>query len=233
MLKRFAVVVALLAASATAAVLLLLPPEPPTKLKRTLTLGPARVAAKAGQWDQAAALAGAFLRERPNDTKALLLAGEAAARQDRFDEAIRHYDLIRDTAGADAAIARLCSGDVRLKLGRLTEAERDFRRALELDPNQNRAVSRLAIVLMLSGRRWEAGPYLFNLVRSDEAGFDDLCALGDPLRLLTNDEQLARFRELAPVIHYRLLGLPRDCNALKTGHGPKSSCDPSSKNIRN
>lgn len=195
--KRIAVIVPLLAAGALAAVLLV-PSGPSKESKFRPTLRPARAAAKAGDWKEAEALAEVFLRERPGDTNALLLAGEAAARQDRFPAAIRHYDAVGDAAGTDAAVARLCAGDLRLKLGRLTEAERDFRHAIELDPTQTRARSRLAIVLMLSGRRWEAGPYLLEMVREDDAGLDELCALGDPDRLMTNDEQLASYRDLAP-----------------------------------
>jgi len=213
--KRFVVLLPLLAAGAVA-VVLLVPAGPPKVPVRPTSLDPARVAAKSGRWARAATLAADFLREHPRDSDALLLAGEAAARLDRYEEAIRYYDAVPDSASA-AATARLCAGDVRLRLGRMTEAERDFRTSLEMDPDRILARSRLAIVLMLSGRRWEAGPHLFELVRRDQADLDDLCSLGDPSRLVTNDDQLARYRDLAPEDPLPALGIAARFERLEDG----------------
>src|SRR5690606_1842736 len=138
-------------ASLAVAFALLFRNDPSPKTTRS-SLAAAQSAIRVRDWKKAATLAAAALEDRPGDTSLLLIAGEAAARLQRFDEAIKHYDVITDTAGDDAAIARLCSGDVRLKLGRLSEAERDFREALGHDPRQQLARSRLAAVLMISAR---------------------------------------------------------------------------------
>lgn len=181
--------------------------EQATKKSRQSSLAAARIAVRNQDWERAAAAAAIVLAEQPNDSAALLIAGEASARLDRFVEAIGHYDAVPDSAGGDAALARLCAGDLRLKLGRMSEAERDFRSALRLDPDQKLAIRRLVVVLMLSGRRWEAGPYLLELVKRDEADLDVLCSLGDPARLVTNYDQLTRFREIAPEDPLPVLGL--------------------------
>ena len=181
-------------------------PETPAP-QATASLAAVEAAIRDRDWERAAAVAEAVLEEHPDDPEVLLAAGEAAARLGRFGDAIRRYDAVPDSAGADAAVARLCSGDARLKLGRMTEAERDFRRALELDPSQTLAQGRLVVVLMVSGRRWEAGPHLLELVRRNEARFDDLCSLGDPVRLVTNDDQLTRSRQLAPDDPLPILGM--------------------------
>src|SRR5688572_5281675 len=125
MTKRIALCVVIVAALAGLVAGLVLPFEmaPASRPATASALATAQAAVRNRDWNRAATAAAEVLKARPRDPAALLIAGEAAARFDRFGEAIRHYDAVPDSAGTNAALARLCSGDLRLKLGRMTEAE--------------------------------------------------------------------------------------------------------------
>src|SRR5258708_4928734 len=49
--------------------------------------------------------------------EAMLIAGEAATKQNRYEQAIGHYARISSRAGDQTATARVCAGDLLLQLG--------------------------------------------------------------------------------------------------------------------
>jgi len=76
----------------------------------------------------------------------ILGLGNAAARQRRYDEALALYQrAAAANPGSPEALANV--GAAELALGRVTDAERDLRRALALDPEQPQAKRNLALLL--------------------------------------------------------------------------------------
>ena len=97
---------------------------------------------------------------------AMFLAAESARRAGRFEEALAQYEKIPDDATAEAVRARVTAGEILLQQQkRLTPAERQFRRALAQDPDNVLAIDRLAFLLSLEARNWEAQPYQLALIR--------------------------------------------------------------------
>src|SRR5260370_8878906 len=91
--------------------------------------------------------------------------GEAATRQKHFEQAIGRYRGIADDARAEAATAASCMGHLLFELGEAREAEIQYRRALKLRPDDLATHGQLSSLLATFGRRWEAVPHLFELVR--------------------------------------------------------------------
>lgn len=65
-----------------------------------------------------------------------------------------------------------------MREGRLSAAERDLRRLLELQPENRKALRSLARVLELEGRHWESVPVAFQLLRHDQCDVQELVLLG-------------------------------------------------------
>jgi len=108
------------------------------------------------------------------------VAAEAAARQDRIDDAVECFDQIVQAGGTDAALAHGLIGDLlAYRQHRLGDAETRYRRALELDANQ--AVARLGLLTLLvaEGRRREAVPLLIDMARAGTISEQQLLLLGN------------------------------------------------------
>ncbi|OYW17323.1 MAG: hypothetical protein B7Z55_12745 [Planctomycetales bacterium 12-60-4] len=119
----------------------------------------------ARNWGEARAAAEQIAPADRHYYDALLILGEVAARQDRWDEALTYYARIpRDGTETDVR-ARLASADIEFNQGRLQRAHDDFRYGLSFFPDEPFALSRLSLLLDFSGRRHEASQLLFDLVR--------------------------------------------------------------------
>src|SRR5438105_13889142 len=111
---------------------------------------------------------------------ALLVAGEAATRQNHYEEAIAHYAKIPAGESDQAVTATYCTGDLLFQLGDASAAERQYRRVLAVRPGDRWTHEQLASLLGTFGRRWESIPHLFELLRSQHISGEQLLLLGDP-----------------------------------------------------
>ena len=145
----------------------------------------------------------------PQSAAALLLAGEAATRQNRLSDALAYYDQIPADAG-DEAVSGLCAvGDIWLHYGHASKAEARYRAALEINPRYAYAHDRLANLLGIEGRRFESLPHLYELLRQRRYSYEVLLLAGEHAQNIEVPAELARFRAAAPDDPAPLIGLAR------------------------
>ena len=100
---------------------------------------------------------------------AILLAATAAERSGRLDDALAYYNHIPNGSPPASVRARIAAGEILLQQQkRLTPAEQQFRRAVEQDPDNLIAVDRLAFILSLETRNWEAQPWQLKMIRGGD-----------------------------------------------------------------
>ncbi|HUQ69058.1 MAG TPA: FG-GAP-like repeat-containing protein [Planctomycetaceae bacterium] len=142
-------------------------------------LNRARAALSRRDYAQAEALAVAVGQRPQSDPWAWMIAGEAAARTGRLSDSLGYYERITG-GGADLRSAGAYGrGEICLQLGRLERAEREFRAALDADPQSLLAHRRLVDVCNLSGRRHLAVSSMQRLIQSPAIKLEDLLYLGD------------------------------------------------------
>lgn len=127
------------------------------------------------------------LETNPQHPQSLLLAATIAAQRHEYAKAVGYYQLAGETSeGSQAGRAHALCGDLLLfHIGDLSEAEQQFRLALDADARNLIAHSGLATLLHLQGRRWESRPHLLELVRQDSFSLDTLLQLaGEPVGLV-------------------------------------------------
>ena len=125
---------------------------------------------------------------RSNNRQARMLAGEAAMLGGRYEQAIVFLQPDLEGTDADAVVAICAAADIHFHLRHSAEAERLFRRALELDPQQVFAKRSLAHLFTLQGRLREALTQRFELLQAGHVDLDDLLLLGNPRALINSDE---------------------------------------------
>ncbi len=155
------------------------------------------------------AIAKELLKEKSDQPKLLINAGEAATKLENFDEAISFYDQISDEQMPEAAIARWAVGEVHLHRRHMSQAISSFIKSIQLDANQVNARNRLIYLLNLAGRRWEAIPHLFELLRQDQCTVQQLLYLGNTSKAIENEKELKAFLTAFPEDRMPLLGLAK------------------------
>jgi len=168
------------------------------------------------QFTQAEALA---LQVRPNEPlfdEAQLLAGEAAARDKRLPAARKHFDRVPRNASKNALLAARSQAEVCRELGLITEAESQYRAVLTQQPGNAIAHHRLAYLIGVTGRKWDALPQYLSLIQSGDISLEELCLVGDLERSFEEEQLLTEWLQLAPHDMQVRLGLAVD-TAMK-GH---------------
>lgn len=109
---------------------------------------------------------------------ALMLAGEAAMKAERFEDAVEYFHAVPHSASEDSVAAMFAAAEVFRASGAPAEAERDYRHVLKWRPSHVFAHERLAFILDLQGRRWESTPHLFEQLRQKQVSYSTLIRLG-------------------------------------------------------
>jgi len=102
------------------------------------------------------------LQQQPKSSRSLLIAGQAALGLQELDLALTYLMQIPE----DDPVAMSARATLALHRGHAGESERWLRRMLELDPGQAMIRTRLAQLLFLEGRDWEARTHLPALFQS-------------------------------------------------------------------
>lgn len=178
--------------------------RPPARAARLLAQ--ARSARSAGDDENAERLARAALDLNPELGEAGLLAARSAVARKEFQRAAGHLARI---ASADRQIrlhAALLAADLcDHKLHRLGDAERAYRAALEIEPDDVDANEALARLLGLCARTREAIPYALRVLRQEQP--TDLLVLLARVDGVVNDPAaIQAAREAAPDDPNPLLG---------------------------
>lgn len=202
--SRVAYTSILLGAILTAILIGLPPPNP----SRSLTA--ARNAALRGDFVTAEKLAAQFPFDGSMQSReAILLAADAAERQWHYGKAVEYLDRVPDSDRA-AEQARKRSGDILFgTLRQPWNAEKQFQRALNINPDNVEVHERLAYLLGLCASSWEAIPHRLQLLKQDryDAIHLFLLCVGDTV--LENSEELPAFLAASPDDPRVLLGAAR------------------------
>lgn len=170
----------------------------------------ARLKLSLRQFQEAEATA---LKFEPRDQQfaaALLVAGEAATRDGRFQDARQHYQRVPRDGSENAVLAARSQGEVCRELGLLSEAISQYRECLSHDSRNISARQRLAYLLQVSGQRWEAREQFVELLKSRQINMEELCLLGDIERPLDEETYLLKCQRVAPNDLHVGLGLAVD-----------------------
>ena len=165
--------------------------------KATELLARAELALESGEYDRAVTLATRVPRGEVWP-RAQLVAGEAATRAGRLEEAIGYYSSVPRDGAQEAVLAVLSLGEVCRETGHLTEALSAYRYVLEHQPDNAAVHTRVAFLLGVMGRRWESLPHFMALVRNREWDLDSLALLGDLERPMEQGEYVRRCFENSP-----------------------------------
>jgi len=155
--------------------------------RKTQMLWDAVLALAENQYDAAIESAQAVLDQWPECASALVIAGEAAARLGEHERAMAYCLRVPPEFPTEYVRAQCCVGASLMSLGRASDAEWHLRRAVTVDPWYKDANEKLAILLQIEGRTWEAAPYAQALIRSGHCGRDELLMVGGLDGLMIED----------------------------------------------
>jgi len=141
-------------------------------------LGRAVDALERARYEEAERLARAVLERWPEHVPALLIAGEAAVRSDRSDEALAYFLRVPAAPSAEYVRAQYGAATRLLLMGQAHAAEKCLRSVLALDPQHEKAHEKLAVLLQVEGRTWEALPHAQALLLAGQCSGDRLLMIG-------------------------------------------------------
>lgn len=184
--------------------------SPPPPMTATEQLRQAQIAMQDQKFARGLELADQILEKSPGKLDVLLLAADAATRLEEYDRALEYYSRMRDDGSATYRRALLTAGDLHRHLGHMSLAEHFFREVLARSPQEIPAIQRLSYLLNLAGRRWEATPYLLQLLQAGQFHPLELLLLGNTERLSHHDDYIKKACEVSPEDPLPWLGLARN-----------------------
>ncbi|MEK6262630.1 MAG: FG-GAP-like repeat-containing protein [Planctomycetota bacterium] len=151
----------------------------PVQLKAQLP--DAKAALANGDYQRAEELASAVPLDSPDRLSALAIAGEAAAKAGRTEDAVRHYQALSklQQQSREPPLGLFYAAEAYRDAGRLADAETLYGQFLTFVPDNALTHERLAFLLNVSGRRWESLPHYFVILRSGTATVPELALLAD------------------------------------------------------
>jgi tetratricopeptide (TPR) repeat protein len=138
-----------------------------------------------------------------------LLAGESATKLRNLDEAATFYARVQKRSDR-YSVAQLALAEVLQEKGELSKAEISFRNVLEQDSNNQAALSRLASLMMTTGRVSDATPYLRTLLQLRTITWMELGWLAAPDRGINAMEFLQKCQRNAPDDPASSIGIARN-----------------------
>jgi tetratricopeptide (TPR) repeat protein len=169
-----------LSVAGLASVMMLIPRRSP--VEPVANLDAARAALARGDHQSAERLACQAALGTDASPWALLVAAEAALKTNRVADALAYYQKVPRIVPEVCASADFGEAEMLCHLGRLSESEAKLRQLLVREPMHRLAHFRVAFILNVTGRRWEARPHLLYLVKNRAAEVEHLLLLGSPQR---------------------------------------------------
>lgn len=169
-------------------------------------LAQAQSAMRLGQVEQAEAIARQALVRDPGSNLALLIAGKAAGKLGRVDEALALFERIQDDGSEESIEGLNLHGELLVHMGRYHAAEQKFRQSLARRSNFF-AHHRLAHLMSVEGRYLDAAPHLLQLVRSGNFTKEELDLLCTGFRFVGQRKELEEQVQAAPGDIGAVLGL--------------------------
>ena len=141
---------------------------------------------------EASPLTQQYLEQFPGESLGVALAAAAAAAQSEHARAIELYSQLPADNGRWEFLAKLGLARRYEVLGRMSDAERQLRRAIELNPDHLEANNRLGNLRQISGRTWESAPYFFRQIRRGKCRGDELLGMATAERFFRSDDRIER-----------------------------------------
>ncbi len=157
------------------------------------------------------------LKLQPQNTAALIAAGDAHFGLEQFDEALHHFEQVVTESSPESIHAMERAGRIHMHhRGNATEAERCFQSVLKRDEGNVLALIQMVSLLGIQARRQEAVPYILTLFRLGHFNEDFLSLLQSPDAGLNNKAELERYRRADPKNAAVLVGLAWHARQKKT-----------------
>lgn len=173
-------------------------PGAPQAASSTELLADARGALDADQFDAAEALALQIPRDDSLWSEGRLIAGEAASKLQRFDDAIAYYTEVPHDGSEAAVLATYARGEICYYIGEITQAIECYEEILRQQPGHVVAHSRLATLLGVTRQRWAAEPHYFALIQHQGWTVQELVLLADLERPIEPEGYLERCLQRVP-----------------------------------
>lgn len=167
----------------------------------------AKAALSIGEYDLAEEFAASIGVESQYWRAASLVAGEAAFRDGRYEQSIEKYLQAADEQSADGLLAIFSAAEVFLRQGDLENALVNYKRVHQVDPSFEDVRSRIAFLLGITGQKWEAMPYLIDMIRDKSWSLQSLGILADLERSIEQPDLVERCIAFAPDAPLSLLAL--------------------------
>ncbi len=142
------------------------------------------------RYEEAERLARVVLERWPEQAPALLIAGEAAAGADRPEDAAAYFLRVPAASPAEYVHAQYGAATRLLLMGQAGAAEKCLRSVLAVDPRHAKANEKLAVLLQVEGRTWEALPYARALLLAGQWTRDRLLMIGGFDAMMVTDPHL-------------------------------------------
>lgn len=170
---------------------------------------------------------------QPNHPLALLMMAEALAGTQEPDQAIDYYRRVPLNDSFESYRARLGLA-VRLHFkGDMREAERHYRAVLNVTPDLPLANKRLADLLQIQGRTWEAIPPAMRIIRQGIFGATELHVVACPENRIRHDKRYLKLsRSFVPhqpesqLASARISALQNDVQAAEAAYREILEIDP-------
>ncbi len=124
----------------------------------------------------------------PNAAWSHLFAAELAIHDRNHAEAIRRFEMLPNDHGNWELIRHMSLARRYQIVGQLTAAERHYRSAIALAPDQIEAYFRLGHLLQIEGRSWEAAPLFFSQIMRGKCRGDELLGASGTERFFRADD---------------------------------------------
>lgn len=183
----------------------------------------ARLELVRGEYDQALETVERVLTREPDQTAALVLAGDTSFAVEQYDRALGYYRRVAAGSLEAAVHARFRCGRIEMHhTGNAVAAEADFRTALKHVPEDRNGLFQLASLLGIQARRSEAVPVILRLFRQGVFAADFLTLLESNSGVLFNIDELRRYQNATPESPSVLVGLAWHArNSGRNGHAIK------------
>lgn len=160
----------------------------------------AKTALASKDFEQTILIVDSIPTESPDWQAAQLLAGEAATKNGQLEQALEYYSYAaaHDEESQEGLLAIFSAAEIYLELGQLSAAEEFYRRVFAKNPENALTNERMAFLLSISGRRWEALDHYFVLIKSGTATYRELALAADVGRQVEQLEFLEKCKRLTP-----------------------------------
>ena len=157
------------------------------------------IALKRGDYAESLRLGRRLMFRASHRAEGMLFAAESNAKLGNMDEALHLLEQVRTEKPAFSEIALLMTARIQSDdLHRLFEAERTLREVLRVNPASLSAHEKLAFILGLAGRSWEASQHRLFLVSQDQIPLQQLSLLGLGRTAAENPDLLKEYAHESP-----------------------------------